>query len=1099
MRSLSGFNYLGLLGFALISFDAYAQAPDSLPIPVKLRDFKEYVGNGAASQPTLGANSHPDFQHVNPCADEGYVMSDIGTDGSIDTTQSLFLLDNRNPVKSPKMATGNPPATFKRVDNGGNYTAGNNVPCFTSAARFDQWYNDHTGAPGSVEDVNRPFLMNIVLKKGTDGLYRYDNSSFFPLDDNNVANLTPAVPGVTTTFGQEQPSPNQIHNYGFTMEFHATFSYQSDVPQTFTFRGDDDVWVFINGKLVIDLGGRHVALEKSVDLKTLGLTDGDSYILDFFLAERHTSASNCLITTSLQLTAEQEPSLVFTDEAGTVLQPNQYWSPKDKLFLVYKDDYRKGLHKDVTISVKNNNGKSAPDNEVLDMGEPTQDKALGTWRVQVPLGESTAPTKNGTVETYILGELNASVKSHSFKGLPDGNEVNALLRVAYPDKPATMTLKSDTGTVDRYTKDLTLTLNEQSFSKFTDTVYLSVRCNQSGDTLQTVQVIEISDGVYQGTIKKDEASGPTGGDKILECKISDQVAPKYKDQVYGTQAPDIQVSWTSTGATVFKYTTTKGDATTGVARVKDGVNNTFYIYIKLTDPDIHKKDVRTVTLTTSNPTSDNETITVTETDTSSGIFVSDAIPYVFGNGSPIPNNKKIEAKLDPTGKTNTVTVTGLMVEDNNLKATLDLESSFNQVVKAYIKDENGDGQGDHVYIVFTQALAVPPDSLTTHWNENNSPKPGDPVLTLKDGDNHVVVADYSAHQFPLGLTGIPKGATPHVDLPGGSIYGGQKPPVADSMGPVITAATIYPFNPTTLKSNSSNVGEDTIKVTVSEEMRSQSNFTVALHFAKVKPGEACPSYDKARQLQGIVQEPKVSDDGLTYTFIVPLSSETPVTGDCLYITADGTYSDLLLNWAPKHGTKMDGDKPPKQVAIQGYPAVVGCEPTDPCFGISNNDPGDGNRYVKPNGNGEGVRVFLPPGYVYDPNKQYTEPVFPSPDDSSRGTDNSDGVELPKNISTVQVVSTGRYRCNITLFDHIGNFVNSWQQTFGFHGELYNNNRIVPGGMVSYLVWNLKDKKGRHAGQGVYVWKMVFLFDNNKQEIRYTRTGVLRTKALAATP
>ena len=42
-----------------------------------------------------------------------------------------------------------------------------------------------------------------------------------------------------------------------------------------------------------------------------------------------------------------------------------------------------------------------------------------------------------------------------------------------------------------------------------------------------------------------------------------------------------------------------------------------------------------------------------------------------------------------------------------------------------------------------------------------------------------------------------------------------------------------------------------------------------------------------------------------------------------------------------------------------------------------------------------------------------------------------------------------------------------------------------------LVWDLKDDHGRKAGQGVYIWKVLFTFDSGKQEVQYTRTGVMR--------
>ena len=62
----------------------------------------------------------------------------------------------------------------------------------------------------------------------------------------------------------------------------------------------------------------------------------------------------------------------------------------------------------------------------------------------------------------------------------------------------------------------------------------------------------------------------------------------------------------------------------------------------------------------------------------------------------------------------------------------------------------------------------------------------------------------------------------------------------------------------------------------------------------------------------------------------------------------------------------------------------------------------------------------------------------------------------------------------------------------------NQERAAKRGWASYLVWDMKNAKGQKAGQGVYVWKVVFRFKVGKQEIRYTRTGVMRNLANATT-
>jgi fibro-slime domain-containing protein len=109
---------------------------------------------------------------------------------------------------------------------------------------------------------------------------------WFPIDDG-----TPYA----TSFGNQ----GQPHNYSFTTELHTVFVYRGG--ETFSFSGDDDVFVFINNKLVIDLGGVHLREQATVQLDTLGLTQGQQYPLDLFSAERHTTESNMSFTTTIQL------------------------------------------------------------------------------------------------------------------------------------------------------------------------------------------------------------------------------------------------------------------------------------------------------------------------------------------------------------------------------------------------------------------------------------------------------------------------------------------------------------------------------------------------------------------------------------------------------------------------------------------------------------------------------------------------------------------------------------------------------------------------------------------------------------------------------
>lgn len=98
------------------------------------------------------------------------------------------------------------------------------------------------------------------------------------------------------------------HNYGFTMKVQAQFEY---VPgQKFEFFGDDDVWVFINNKLVVDIGGQHHRVNGKVNLDTIGHNTGDTlvpgktYPFHIFYAERHKVESNFRMRTSIDLRSD---------------------------------------------------------------------------------------------------------------------------------------------------------------------------------------------------------------------------------------------------------------------------------------------------------------------------------------------------------------------------------------------------------------------------------------------------------------------------------------------------------------------------------------------------------------------------------------------------------------------------------------------------------------------------------------------------------------------------------------------------------------------------------------------------------------------------
>jgi fibro-slime domain-containing protein len=91
------------------------------------------------------------------------------------------------------------------------------------------------------------------------------------------------------------------HNFFFTTEVHYWFKYNALQSATLDFTGDDDVWVFLNGRLAVDLGGAHTPASGNVTISaqtapTYGLVDGQVYEISVFHAERKVNGSSFRLT-----------------------------------------------------------------------------------------------------------------------------------------------------------------------------------------------------------------------------------------------------------------------------------------------------------------------------------------------------------------------------------------------------------------------------------------------------------------------------------------------------------------------------------------------------------------------------------------------------------------------------------------------------------------------------------------------------------------------------------------------------------------------------------------------------------------------------------
>jgi fibro-slime domain-containing protein len=278
----------GTMGFAPApSSSAEAEAPEAIVLTGVVRDFKERTAEGG----------HPDFERR---PDRGFglyvgnVAENLDADGKPVFTGQGFKVGTQWKDSQGKNIC------WRLFDSSRGDVAGTNRGSDPGGIQDDEsfrlWFRDDLR-------VNRSRFLDVTLVRQADGSYVFDSDvdeayaergGFFPVDHQLYGNS-----------GGDGPD----HNFHFTFELHTEFIHRENEDQRFTFRGDDDVWVFIDGRMVIDLGGVHGAVEQTIDLNRLGLADGEVHKLSFFFAERHRTESNFRMTTNFEMQSVDLPTV----------------------------------------------------------------------------------------------------------------------------------------------------------------------------------------------------------------------------------------------------------------------------------------------------------------------------------------------------------------------------------------------------------------------------------------------------------------------------------------------------------------------------------------------------------------------------------------------------------------------------------------------------------------------------------------------------------------------------------------------------------------------------------------------------------------------
>jgi fibro-slime domain-containing protein len=273
------------------------EEPASVRMKVTYRDFQ------ARNEP----NGHPHMRQkaVSPPNDG----LDLGIVGAVCNTQNSSMCGRLDVDGKPALVGTHPTVNT----SSGNYPEA-----------FALWYRNTNplniegmsgviaiGANPAPAPADGDFLT--LTREGTTASYSFDSGSFYPLNGRGYGNTS-----------------METNNYHFTTELRSFFQYRGG--ETLTFRGDDDVWVFVNGRLAVDIGGIHSAewgrvvlgddgagsedssctvsggattpvacVQSSAELADntdtrFGLTEGNVYEIVLFNAERHPTGSNFRLT-----------------------------------------------------------------------------------------------------------------------------------------------------------------------------------------------------------------------------------------------------------------------------------------------------------------------------------------------------------------------------------------------------------------------------------------------------------------------------------------------------------------------------------------------------------------------------------------------------------------------------------------------------------------------------------------------------------------------------------------------------------------------------------------------------------------------------------
>lgn len=673
----------------------------------------------------------------------------------------------------------------------------------------------------------------------------------------------------------------------------------------------------------------------------------------------------------------------------------------------------------------------------------TYDKKNDAWKASVP-----ADNKNFTELEYYVRAIDtkgATIRSPYLNNLTT-NSCEIKVPVSYTSDTIQIVNGDNINeAINRSTKTIKLSIYGNGIMEGIDTLKANLACSVSKDIITNITLIANKNGYYEtvNSIPKNEidlnTDKPKLDDDILSCTGADTLMANFLNPLSGKTATQV-LPIHKYVATTYQFLKEKKDA--DLDSVKTTTKATFRLRITTTSNRANQIDTISAILFTAQ--GDSIKIKAIETDVNSAKF--DYIGnFFFVDDSTSLSAKKLDAVLDLDSTWNRVKIQARLNSDSTSLKSIDSLIVYNNYIPAdtaEIYDRDLDGKPDFVRIHFKKKLKTKIASIdSVFWN-----KGGDSLRTvdkkkIKINSNDAHWAEATLKKpFLYGVTKVNADNPPYLRFTKTSEDFSQKVFLKDKVGAVPLSVQKNPgkMDIDDYLAPSSEIPPDTLRITMSEPIRNigTSNAWENLFRYSV----SCE--DTTSHPLKIKGTPKTDTLGLHWTVI--LADYKILKGFCLSTNPKATYEDYQGNSLGRGNVEIEGS--------------------------------DGNIYlysVKP------VRSIN--GYGDEDGEQWIPP------------NKNKWEDLPDSISAIKVESALPYTAYIYIFDGISTLVKTDKQKFGSKKEMASSIRgnSINRSKIGYLSWDQRSNDGRKVGTGVYIWKIVFKYDDGYKETRTLRTGILR--------